>query len=311
MLRRDLLQLSAALGLAASLPRSALSASNPDAAAPASPGGTLPSNPVANPLRPPADGVIPVAFLMSNDAVVIDFAGPWEVFENVHVPGAVPHPFQPYTVAETTAPIQVSGGMTIIPKYSLATAPPPKVIVIPAQSEPSEAVVAWLRNAARASDVTMSVCTGAYILAKTGLLSGQAVTTHHSAYIDLAMTYPDIQVKRGARFVESGNLASSGGLSSGIDLALRVVERYYGRAVALRTADNLEYQGLGWMNAESNQVYAKRRVSTAQRPLCAVCEMDVDMATAPKSAFKDRNYYFCMDSHKKLFDDNPERFVGV
>jgi transcriptional regulator GlxA family with amidase domain len=299
MLRRDLLQLSAALGLAASLPRSALSESMPAPTPNAAP----------NPLRPPADGVIPVAFLMSNDAVVIDFAGPWEVFENVLVAGR--HPFQPYTVAETTAPIQASGGMTIIPKYSLASAPPPRVIVVPAQSEPSDAVVAWLRSAARASDVTMSVCTGAYVLAKTGLLSGQAATTHHSAYVDLALSYPDISVKRGARFVESGNLASSGGLSSGIDLALRVVERYYGRTVALRTADNLEYQGLGWMNADSNQAYAKRRVSTAQRPLCAVCEMDVDIATAPKSTFKGRNYYFCMDSHRKLFEDNPERFMDV
>jgi transcriptional regulator GlxA family with amidase domain len=306
MLRRDLLQLSAALGLAASLPGSALSQSKAAARAPAAPGNTPP-----NPLRPPADGIIPVAFLMSADAVVIDFAGPWEVFENVRVAGAVPRPFQPYTVAETTAPIEVSGGMTIVPKYSLASAPPPKVIVIPAQSEPSEAVVAWLRSAARASDLTMSVCTGAYVLAKTGLLSGKAATTHHSAYVDLAMSYPDIKVKRGARFVESGNLASSGGLSSGIDLALRVVERYYGREVALRTADNLEYQGLGWMNADSNQVYAKRRVSTAQRPLCAVCEMDVDVATAPKSTFKSRTYYFCMDAHKQLFDHDPDRFVDV
>jgi transcriptional regulator GlxA family with amidase domain len=157
----------------------------------------------------------------------------------------------------------------------------------------------------------MSVCTGAFILARTGLLSGQGVTTHHSAYAELALSFPDIRVRRGARFVESGNLASSGGLSSGIDLALRVVERYYGRAVALRTADNMEYQGLGWMNAESNQAYAKRRVSTPQRPLCAVCEMDVDIATAETSKYKNRNYYFCMDSHKKLFDDNPERFVDV
>jgi transcriptional regulator GlxA family with amidase domain len=248
---------------------------------------------------------------MSKDAVVIDFAGPWEVFENVQVAGAVPHPFQPYIVAETTAPIDVSGGMTIVPKYSLASAPRPKVIVIPAQSEPSEAMVAWLRNAARASDVTMSVCTGAFLLAKTGLLSGKAATTHHGAYAELAMSFPDIRVKRGARFVESGNLASSGGLTSGIDLALRVVERYYGRAVALRTADNMEYQGLGWMNAESNQAYAKRRVSTAERPLCAVCEMDVDIATAPQSLVKERTYYFCMESHKKLFDEDPGRFMDI
>jgi transcriptional regulator GlxA family with amidase domain len=249
--------------------------------------------------------------LLSENAVVIDFAGPWEVFENVMLPGTTTHPFQLYTVAETTAPIHASGGMTIVPKYSLASAPPPKVIVIPAQSDPSDAVIAWVRDSTRTTDVTMSVCTGAFLLAKTGLLSGKAATTHHGAYAELSMAFPDIWVKRGARFVEAGNLASSGGLSSGIDLALRIVERYFGRAVALSTADNLEYQGLGWMNADSNQAYAKSRVSTDQHPLCAVCEMDVDVPTAPKSMYRGRTYSFCMDAHKKLFDAGPDRFVGA
>jgi hypothetical protein len=80
----------------------------------------------------------------------------------------------------------------------------------------------------------MSVCTGAFLLAKTGLLSGKAATTHHGAYTEVAMAYPDILVKRGARFVESGNLASSGVLSSGIDLALHVVERYFGHRATSR-----------------------------------------------------------------------------
>lgn len=262
-------------------------------------------------LHPPVDGFIPVAFLLSDNAVVIDFAGPWEVFENVEVPGRRMSPFKLYTVAETTAPIQASGGMTIVPNYSLASAPAPKIIVIPAQNDPTEAVLAWVKNATRSTDVTMSVCTGAFLLAKTGLLSGKSVTTHHGAYAELAMAYPDIRVKRGARFVESGNLASSGGLSSGIDLALHVVERYFGREAAVRTADALEYQGLGWMNGDSNQAYAERRVSTDQHPLCAVCEMDVDAATAPKSVFRDRTYYFCTSGHKALFDKSPDRFVAA
>jgi putative intracellular protease/amidase/YHS domain-containing protein len=303
--RRDLLQLSATLGLAATLPGSALSESKARVGAADAPDTAAP-----NPLRPPADGPIPVAFLLSENAVVIDFAGPWEVFENVMIPGTMQHPFQLYTVAETTAPIHAGGGMTIVPNYSLASAPPPKVIVIPAQSDPSEAVIAWVRNATRTTDVTMSVCTGAFLLAKTGLLSGKTATTHHGAYAELAMAFPDMWVKRGARFVESGNLASSGGLSSGIDLALHVVERYFGRSVALSTADNLEYQGLGWMNADSNSAYAKARVSTAKHPLCAICEMDVDATTAPKSTYRGRTYYFCMDAHKTLFDAGPDRVLG-
>jgi transcriptional regulator GlxA family with amidase domain len=273
--------------------------------------GAAQGTPVPNPLKPPENGHIPVAFLISDNAVVIDFAGPWEVFENAHVPGPIAHPFQLFTVAETTAPIHASGGMIIAPNYSLGSAPKPKVIVIPAQKDPSDAVLAWVRNATRSTDVTMSVCTGAFLLAKTGLLSGKAATTHHGSYAEFAMAFPDIWVKRGARFVESGNLASSGGLSSGIDLALHIVERYYGHAVALTTADTLEYQGQGWMNADSNQAYATRRASTDQHPLCPVCEMDVDVSMAPKSVYRGRTYYFCMEPHKILFDAGPERFIDA
>jgi len=121
------------------------------------------------------------------------------------------------------------------------------------------------------------------------------------------MQFPDIQVRRGARFVEAGNLASAGGLSSGIDLALRVVERYFGREVAAQTAYYMEYQGEGWTDPHSNQAY--RRVSTAAHPLCPVCEMDVDPSTAPKSAYGGQTYYFCMPDHKVAFDATPEKFL--
>src|SRR5206468_1243846 len=121
------------------------------------------------------------------------------------------------------------------------------------------------------TDVTMSVCTSAFVLAKTGHLSGKSATTFHSAFNSFAMEFPDIQLKRGARFVENGNLATAGGLSSGIDLALRVVERYYGREVAQKTAYNMEYQGQGWMNADSNQIYAAALVSTPEHPVCTIC----------------------------------------
>ena len=124
------------------------------------------------------------------------------------------------------------------------------------------------------------------------------------------MKFPDVQLKRGARFVENGNLATAGGLSSGIDLALRVVERYYGREVAQKTAYNMEYQGQGWMNPDSNQVYATALVSTAEHPLCAVCGMDVDPKVAPKSIFKGATYYFCSEDDKKTFDAAPDRFTS-
>src|SRR5437763_16439515 len=174
---------------------------------------------------------IPVAFVISEGAVVIDFCGPWEVFRDVMLSSG-DHPFRLYTVSDKTAPITAGGGMKIVPDYTFANAPAPKAIVIPAQSEPSKAMLDWIRQATKNTDVTMSVCTGAFVLAKTGLLDGKSATTFHGAFGPFAMKFPKIELKRGARVVENGNLATAVGLSSGIDLALRVVERYYGREVA-------------------------------------------------------------------------------
>jgi len=262
-----------------------------------------------NSLKPPAKDPIPVAFLISDGAVVIDFCGPWEVFQDVMIPSRHDMPFRLYTVAETKKPIRTSGGMQIVPDYTIGDTPAPKVIVIPAQSDPTPAVLEWIKNSSKTTDVTMSVCTGAFVLAKTGLLDGKSATTYHGAFGRFAMKFPDVQLKRGARFVENGNLATAGGLSSGIDLALRVVERYYGREVAQKTAYNMEYQGQGWMNPDSNQVYATALVSTAEHPLCTVCGMDVDPKIAPKSVFKGTTYYFCSDDDKKTFDAAPDKFV--
>ncbi len=298
MNRRELFRISAAMGLMAALPGTGNAQTK------------RPISTVPNPLIPPAAGSINVAFLLSDNAVVIDFAGPWEVFENVSIAADSSSPaFRPYTVAESIAPIQASGGMTIMPNYTFENAPTPQVIVIPAQSDPSDAAIAWIVHASQTADLTMSVCTGAFVLAKTGLLSGRPATTHHGAYTQFVMDFPDIKLKRGARFVETGKFASSGGLSSGIDLALRVVERYFGYKVALQTADKLEYQGQGWLNPDSNVAYAKRRISTAAHPCCVVCEMDVDKQTAPTSVYKEKTYYFCMAGHKKIFDASPERFL--
>src|SRR5213076_2979763 len=109
----------------------------------------------ANPLKPPANGSIPVAFVISEGAVVIDFCGPWEVFRDVMTGND--HPFHLYTVSDKTAPIRAGGGMKIVPDYTFANAPAPKVIVIPAQSEPSKAMLDWIRQSSQNADVTMSV----------------------------------------------------------------------------------------------------------------------------------------------------------
>jgi putative intracellular protease/amidase len=243
----------------------------------------------ANKLTPPADGPIPVAFAISRGATMIDFAGPWEVFQDVMVRAAkavgdqrdggrdksqgqgdnsqggnsqdgsqggnsqgnnrhADHRsgFTLYTVSEKTDPIEASAGMKIIPDYTFETAPAPKVVVIPAQAG-SPALHAWLRKIVDSTDVTMSVCTGAFQLGRAGLLSGKEATTHHDFFDQFAKAFPDVKLKRGQRFVENEKISTAGGLTSGIDLALRVVERYFGRETAEQTAFYMEYQSKGWI----------------------------------------------------------------
>ena len=126
-----------------------------------------------------------------------------------------------------------------------------------------------IRKSTKNADVTMSVCTGAFLLARTGLLSSKAATTFHSAFSDFEKQFRD------------------------------------------HTAYVMEYQGQGWMNPNSNNIYAKVRTSTDGHPICSVCDMDVDTSTAPKSVYKDKTYYFCSRAHKEQLDATPEKFAGA
>src|ERR1700739_3852354 len=309
MNRRELLKRSAALGLAAGIPSLAAGRLFAGTGAIPAKSATDKTKLISNPLTPPAQGSIPVAFPISKGAVIIDFCGPWEAVSAVEIHGRKDRAFHLYTVAETKEPILASGGMEIVPGYTFQAAPMPKVIVIPAQSGARAPMLEWIRASTKSTDVTMSVCTGAYVLAKTGLLSGKSATTFHRAYEDFATEFTDIHLKRGARFVEDGNLGSSGGLTSGMDLAFRVVERYFGREVAEETAYNIEYQGRGWTNPDSNLVYTKPPRFTADKSLCPVCGMDSDPSI--NSVYKGKTYFFCIRNHKEAFDKDPARFVST
>lgn len=202
-------------------------------------------------LIPPAKGAIPVAVAVSEGATVIDFAGPWDVFVSVMMPERGPAmadqmPFELFMVSDKLDPVTVEGGMKVIPNYTFENVPACKVAVIGAQRG-SEEMQKWLRKIAPTADVTMSVCTGATHLAKAKLLAGKSATIHHDFYDSFAKDYPDIDVRRGVRFVENEKISTSGGETCGIDLALRVVERYFGRKVAETTAVFMEYQAKGWI----------------------------------------------------------------
>ena len=209
-------------------------------------------------LKPPPSGPINVAFIISKGANVIDIAGAWEVFQDTMLTSKgqpwqggedMVMPFNPYTVSDSLAPVDANG-LIVVPSYSFADAPRPRIIVIPAQGGRSQAQKSWLLANARIADVTMSVCTGASMLAAYGLLDGEAATTHHLYERELQQRYPAVHFVNGMRFVENDKISTAAGLTSGIDLALHVVERYYGRAVAQATAGYMEYHGAFWKNPE-------------------------------------------------------------
>ncbi len=206
-------------------------------------------------LFPP--GKVPVAFVMDDAATMIDFAGPWEVFQDATA-GQVPG-FHLYTVARTTEVMQTTGnmsgegadmqmsGLKFTPDYSFAEAPHPTVIVVGAQvRSQNPAKLAWLRSAAEHAEIVLSVCTGAFILGHAGLLDGLEATTHHEFYDSFATSFPRVRLVRSRRFVDTGKIITAGGLTSGIDAALHVVSRKYGAAAAEATARYMEHDSTGW-----------------------------------------------------------------
>ena len=190
-------------------------------------------------LHPPAGGPVQVAFVMGPDLVTIDMFGPWAAFGNAMGPN-MSSLFNLYAVATRSEPLDVDG-LKIQPQYSFENAPQPHVLVVPQQKHLPEAI-AWIKKVSAHTDVTMSVCTGAFLVAKAGLFDGLKATTHHDAYDRFEQMFPKVTLVRGPKYVENRDVSSSGGESSGIDLALRVVERYYGTEAAKNAAYNMEYR---------------------------------------------------------------------
>ena len=236
--RRALLTTGGALGVAALgiAGAKAMSASRPAAAATA----------------PDFGGRIPVAFVMGPGSTMIDFAGPWEVFQDAG--DGENQAFYLYTVSDSTDEIMTTGnflndkmnGLRFRADYSFADGPQPRVIMMGAQGGHTDAKIDWIRKASGKADYVFSNCTGAFLLAKTGLLDGLQATTHHDFFDGFEKQFPKVKLVRDARYVDNGKIITSGGLTSGIDGALHIVERMLGRARAERTIAYMEYSGEGW-----------------------------------------------------------------
>ena len=193
-----------------------------------------------------------VGILLFEDVEVLDFAGPFEVLSRTRLePGVESRrsdtsaPFNVFTVARDARPLKATGGLEVTPSYSFADTPSIDLLVVPGGFGTrvlldDDVTLDWIREVAKAAKPVTSVCTGALLLAKAGLLRGRRATTHWSALDLLASMDPTIAVEREQRVVEDG-IVTSAGVSAGIDMALAVVERMHGRAVADETAHYMEY----------------------------------------------------------------------
>lgn len=187
-----------------------------------------------------------VAILAFDDMEVLDFAGPYEVF-NVAGELGEGAPFAVHSVGLTGAPVAGRGGFTVLPTYPLAEAPIPDLVVIPGGAGTralvhDEPVLAWVRERAAEAELLLSVCTGSLVLAAAGLLARRSATTHHDAYDELTALSPTTKVVRGQRFVRSSEtILTSAGVSAGIDLSLHAVQLLAGQETRDRTVAEMEW----------------------------------------------------------------------
>jgi transcriptional regulator GlxA family with amidase domain len=201
-----------------------------------------------------------VAVLLFDDVEVLDFAGPFEVF-SVTGKRDGSDPFTVYTVAEKPI-IQARNNLTITPTYNLQNCPRPDILVLPGgggkrpdgtlfgtrKEKTNQVVLEWLQRQSKNTEIILSVCTGALLLAKAGLMDGLRATTHHRALDELRSDAPTATIVSNERIIDNETIIFSGGISAGIDAAFHVVEKLLGTDVAKETASYMEYNwgGASW-----------------------------------------------------------------
>jgi transcriptional regulator GlxA family with amidase domain len=185
-----------------------------------------------------------VAIFVYDRAELLDFAGPGEVFAAA---GRFSNAgeFKVYTVAAEQAPIISQGFLKVVPEYSVDNCPTPDIVVLPggATNIPlsNKKVMAWISEIASGLVVGLSVCTGAYLLAKAGLLDGLKATTWYGTIDRFREFAPKTEVLENTRFVDNGKFVTTAGVSAGIDGALHVVSKLLGAETARKTAQYMEY----------------------------------------------------------------------
>ena len=186
-----------------------------------------------------------VAILIFDEVEVLDFCGPFEVF-SITGRRNNSNPFNVYTVAEKMQPILARNQLSVNPSYTIQDCPRPDILVVPGglgtrKEMHNPVLIDWIRSSSQKAELILSVCTGALLLAKAGLLEGLAATTHHGAIELLKKVAPHTAIHPNKRIVDNGRIIVSGGISAGIDMSLHVVAKLLGKDQALDTAQYMEY----------------------------------------------------------------------
>ncbi len=186
-----------------------------------------------------------VAIFIFDEVEVLDFCGPFEVF-SVTGKRDGSNPFNVYTVAQEKRPILARNELSINPRYTLADCPAPDILLIPGgfgtrREMHNSTVLDWVKRHSQTTELLLSVCTGALVLAKANLLDGLSATTHHGAIELLRETAPNTKIEPKQRFIDNGKIIISAGISAGIDMSLYVVAKLLGSAQAWETAKYMEY----------------------------------------------------------------------
>lgn len=185
-----------------------------------------------------------VGILLFEHAELLDFAGPYEAFSAAG--GTTGKHFNTFTVGQSKGVITSNNGLRCEIDYDFSDHPPIDVLVVPGgrgtRAEiDNPVVIDWIKQVAADAELTTSVCTGSFLLAKAGLLEGKSATTHWGSIARKRETFPDIEVIENIRFVDAGDVVSSAGVSAGIDMSLYVIERLAGQAAAASSARLMEY----------------------------------------------------------------------
>lgn len=186
-----------------------------------------------------------LAILLFADVEVMDFAGPFEVFSVTDELNDY-ELFNVFTVAKTIQPIRAKNGLKVLPDFELSNHPAPDFLIIPGGSGTrrlidDKTVIEWIQHTASRCLRVLSVCSGALLLGKSGLLDNLKATTHHQIFAELKEHAPETEIIKNERFVDNGKVVTSAGIAAGIDMSLYVVEQSFGTLIALNTANYMEY----------------------------------------------------------------------